>query len=53
MSLKRRLKHFLTYGIQKRIRGFERENRKARENGPPKAEVRSMRRMQTTDKGAN
>jgi len=53
MSLKRRLKHFLTYGIQKRIRGFERENKGLRENGTPKEEVRSVRRMQTKDKGAN
>ena len=51
MSLRRRLKHFLTYGIQKRIRGFERENRKVRANGAPKEEVRSVRNMQTTTKG--
>ena len=53
MSLRRRLKHYLTYGIQKRIRGFKRKDKNFGGNGTPKEEVRGVRSVQTTDKGAN
>ena len=53
MSLRRRLKHYLTYGIQKRIRGFKRKDKGFREDGTSKEEVRGVRKMQTTNKGAD